>query len=339
MPLFNRSSFCIRWIFVLWIQTPQLTDTSSDTHKIHRLVDLSENGWSNDKPWRRFSLDLSVFPSTSDLQGSWVRFPLWTALAWDMVAWPASIGHDWTIPSIYSQLMSVGLTADWFTSPVALPAMPPSPLLDFHSRYVAVDVLDMSRQMNWARKPRGVSFSRWVPSTEHRIALIFAETFVACWRSAQNQEDSSPLVLSHAANPGLADVQALPQLLQEAPHPSWERCITSIIVHAPWEFTWDGFGWLYMIMVEVPWWCLHSVVWRCRDGTHISRRSERPTCVVVNALRECSWAGFGWLYMIMVEVPWWCLYSVVWRCRDGTHISRRSERPTCVVVNALRECT
>ena len=74
-------------------------------------------------------------------------------------------------------------------------------------------------------------------------------------------------------------------------------------------------------MVEVPWWCLRSVVGRCRDGTHISRRSERPTCVVVNALRECTWAGFGWLYMIMVEVPWWCLHSVVGRCCDGTLIT------------------
>ena len=67
----------------------------------------------------------------------------------------------------------------------------------------------------------------------------------------------------------------------------------------------------YMNMAEVPWWCRYSVVWGCRDGAYISRRSERPTCVVVNALWECfTCDGFGWLYMNI-----W-----IWlRCRDGAY--------------------
>ena len=147
----------------------------------------SESGWSNDKPWR-FSLDPSVFPSTSDTEGSWVWFPLWT---WDDMG-TSSLGHGQGMAASHPLTVAA----------VAYPAMPPTPFLDFHSRYVAVDVLDMSRQMNWAREPsldleqlssyvagstsdkfvilvafsrmitRRLSFSRWVPSRECRVVLI-----------------------------------------------------------------------------------------------------------------------------------------------------------------------
>ena len=50
---------------------------------------------------------------------------------------------------------------------------------------------------------------------------------------------------------------------------------------------------------------------------------------------ESALLGRFLFWYIMVWVPGWCRYSVIRRCRDGACITRRSERPTCVVVNAL----
>ena len=125
------------------------------------------------------------------------------------------------------------------------------------SRYVAVDGLDMSRQMNWAREPRWDTFqslcachcsvasyikSCFIQDSKECFVIIFyfhivfiMLTYVYCLsisltKKKRWESGHFPLI-SHPGStmggcfyfPGLADFRALPQLLQEAMNinPSW----------------------------------------------------------------------------------------------------------------------